>query len=252
MAGDTDDTLVTLLEEDSFLYDSIIKVNFPINPSMYVKDIKSELNLVWEYAKEIKDVSYNRIHNWTLFSEDIIDKIEDLYRERYILPTTGKIFPAIIDLGTKQYKIYFKLDCNYAQMCDCNNTDNVYIIKNTLKDTIEIDHMYNQLSMKNSYDDVCSICIENFADSYTYNSVLLECSHRFHTFCIQCVANITDPANHKCPMCREPIVWELYPQITPIRYSHMIRIFFLVPTLNLVALSVGPFLSFLVFAINTL
>ena len=208
------ESIESFIIEDSINNINIIKINIAKHPNMYVKDVMSDFSIIWEYTKSSKNIPFNKIYNWTLFSQEIIDKIEQLYENRNILPSSGKILPTTINLNSKIYKIQFNINCNYAKMYDNNNIENIYILRCRIKDTIDINHMYARLLKDNSYDGLCPICLDTFTDSYTYNSILLKCNHRFHILCIQCVANMSDTYHHKCPMCRDIIDWNLYPDIT--------------------------------------
>ena len=208
---------------DNKIYDYIEKIEFPIDSSMYVKNTNVKLKKIWEYTKLHNDISYNKLHNWTIFSDDVIDIIENLYQNKINFPNTDIVLKSLFSYNSFNYHIHFKMNDIYAKMVDCNNFKNIYIIKSSYKDPDYIDYRYMDLKAYNSYDDMCAICLAEFSESYTMNSIRLECDHRFHVMCLQCVANQVLPINHKCPMCREDIMWDLYPDITPIHCSRKLK-----------------------------
>lgn len=214
-----------MVEKNQNITGSIEVVNFTINSCMYVKNANPNLQHIWEYAKFNNEDSYNEIKDWTLFSTDIIDKLEDLYKNRYILPHNNKVLSSQITIFSNKFKLNFNNTnrfndiyiYNYGILQNCNNHCNIYIIRNIMREISDIIYMYRDLRKKNYYNDICSICLESFKDTYSYNSIELECSHRYHVLCLQCIANIKDSVNHKCPLCRDAIDWNKHPEISKCR-----------------------------------
>lgn len=210
---------------DSYIYDSIEKIEFSVNSDMYVKNYNPELKLIWEYTKNKDTISYDLLRNWTIFPNEIIEKIEKMYKDKTKLEYSNNKFCGPIYIFSQHFILKFRLDCSrlydYAELEDYNNENNIYILRSNIKDSTDIKYMYKSLEKKNSYDDVCSICIENFKTSYYYNNIKLKCSHRYHIFCIQCIANILDYNQHRCPLCREVIDWNNYPEISIKQYDEI-------------------------------
>lgn len=70
---------------------------------MYVKNYNSELKLIWEYTKYKELVSYDLLRDWTIFPTDIIDKIEEMYKNKDTLKYNDKKFCGPIYIFSQRF-----------------------------------------------------------------------------------------------------------------------------------------------------
>lgn len=208
------------------IYNNILTtIKFPINSSMYVKNKIANFKPIWEYTKLPLYKNNYKMAKWNILPQETIDNIERLYYNNNIIRIKIELIQKYIYFCNKMYIVKFVENSHMGFLYDNMNPNNIYNIRRRVKEETNIKYIYENIKNKNSYEGICAICIEDFKDSYIYDTILLSCNHRYHTICIQCIANQKNINKdvHVCPMCREHICWRDYPEITPYKNISVIK-----------------------------
>ena len=155
--------------------------------SITMQNLQSKI-YVWQWCSKTRYSYFN--DDWILYSENVIDGLEELWQkddDDFELDVTTGI--AVKTITVKRKDMFHKQRDKI--------TGNARWVRRILMQQCEIDKIRNDCK-EDCPDDMCPICMCDFAENASLPTIKLKCGHVFHQACLA-------PSNDKrCPMCRAP------------------------------------------------